>query len=291
LNKENQQSTKQVVTKIQDREIKREEIKNECLGCDNPIVLQEFGKFSLKLSEEGNKSIECSESDLVSSASMKYKLECYKRQSENYRFSDQPLKQIDVKTYGNGKQNSSRAVMVVMCASSQMSINDLRALLPMIERQVSRKHAYDLAIFHEDFSTDLMDELASHIKSSKLHFVKIEFSIPKNLQIVSKFAPRLMAHFTNNAQAEPIPYFHTHLHGLLLYNKRKNLGYYHMCRFYAGAGLMLPFFDKYDWMLRFDTDMEIQNPMVDYMEEFETAGKQYGFYQDFLDGGDFVEDL
>jgi hypothetical protein len=178
-----------------------------------------------------------------------------------------------------------------LSASTDESINDLKRILPKINEFVLRKNLYDLAIFHEDFSDKLMLDLSAYITYSKLHFVKIEFSLPVNLKPISKFAPLLVSHFTNNANAKPLPNYHTHLHGLLLYGKRKSFGYYHMCRFFSGAAYMLPFFDKYEWMMRFDTDMDIRGYMPDYFSEFEKSGKEYGYYLDFTDGGDVVEGL
>ncbi|CAM9775056.1 unnamed protein product, partial [Choristocarpus tenellus] len=71
-------------------------------------------------------------------------------------------------------------------------------------------------------------------------------------------------HFTGHPKSVPIPLFHSHLHGLLPYSKRGNFGYFHMCRFFAGAGFKLPFFDDYDYYLRFDSDSRCQHTLPDF---------------------------
>ncbi|CAM9689269.1 unnamed protein product [Discosporangium mesarthrocarpum] len=124
-----------------------------------------------------------------------------------------------------------------------------------------------------------------------MHFVKVEFKLPYWLEPLSLATPLMVKHFTDHPSSRPIRRFHMHLHGLLPYSKRGSFGYFHMCRFFAGAGFVLPFFDDYDYYFRLDSDSSCSKDMPDFFKRMESSGEVYLYDKVFKDAADVVEGL
>mmetsp|Transcript_27865 Transcript_27865/g.43921 ORF Transcript_27865/g.43921 Transcript_27865/m.43921 type:complete len:215 (-) Transcript_27865:33-677(-) len=64
-----------------------------------------------------------------------------------------------------------------------------------------------------------------------------------------------------------------------------------MCRFFAGAAFMLPFFDEYDWYWRLDTDNMCSGSIEDLFSTMVKKGKVYAYQNEGVDSGDYAEGM
>jgi hypothetical protein len=257
----------------------------------DPIVKRELGdEARLLTAKPANSDKKCPS---ISTATLVYDPECYAAQRLQYEFSDEPLRQVNVTTFekiGHPEGRNFTGVIVIMCSSVPRDVESLKSLLKRVDRMMLQSFSYPVAIFHENFTTEMMEDIANLV-SATIHFVQIEFKIPANLEPISKYEPILVKHWTNNHAAMPFRKFHTHLHGLVYYNKRQSMGYYHMCRFFAGAGYKLPFFDQFDMVMRLDSDSDIVGRLPDYFQKMKEQNRRYLYSKEFIDGGDVTAGL
>eukprot|EP00475_Leptophrys_vorax_P033962 TRINITY_DN54263_c0_g1_i1.p1 TRINITY_DN54263_c0_g1~~TRINITY_DN54263_c0_g1_i1.p1 ORF type:complete len:594 (-),score=135.62 TRINITY_DN54263_c0_g1_i1:60-1841(-) len=261
----------------------------------DPIVLRELGDEAslLKVVTKDIAAEKRSKCPPISTATLVYDPECYALQRDSYEFSSEPLEQLNVTTFSKLPHPSgkvAKGVIVIMCSNVNDDILNLKRILRRLDSMMFPTNPYPVAVFHENFTDEMMDDMQNCVRST-IHFVQIAFKIPANLEPISKFEPILVKHWTNNGAAVPFKNFHTHLHGLVYYNKRKSMGYYHMCRFFAGAGYTLPFFDNFDFVMRLDSDSDILGRLPDYFEKMVQQNKSYLYNKDFIDGGDVTAGL
>eukprot|EP00823_Brevimastigomonas_motovehiculus_P000062 TRINITY_DN10166_c0_g1_i1.p1 TRINITY_DN10166_c0_g1~~TRINITY_DN10166_c0_g1_i1.p1 ORF type:complete len:422 (-),score=9.94 TRINITY_DN10166_c0_g1_i1:154-1419(-) len=209
--------------------------------------------------------------------------------------ADGSLRQLEetvVRNTSTMRRPPHKGVVVYMCTSLPEDLGRLKGSLRSLDSSFCRGNPdYPVAIFHEDFTLPIMNDLQDHI-TCIIHFVKIAFDIPSFIK------PKLSDAVVEIKHRIPNPRhptgFHTHLHGLRPYNKRSAqypFGYYHMCRFYAGAGIRLPFFDRFDWYWRLDSDSSCHGTIDDPFDFMERNNKDYGYLREAQDGGDVVEGL
>ncbi|CAN0184440.1 unnamed protein product [Ascophyllum nodosum] len=213
---------------------------------------------------------------------------CYDEMRKEYQFGT-PLRQVGVVTVGGNKEvkASPRGVVTLMSTSRSDDIMNLKKALRALSKNFLRKHAYPVAIIHEDFSTHLMESLRGSVPVP-IHFVEVEFKLPDWMEPLSWIYPLAVKHFTGHPSSKPVVGFHSDMHGMLPYVKRGSFGYFHMCRFFGGAGYMLPFFDDFDFYLRIDSDSVCDRPLPDYFRKLEEADADYAYDSTFLDYGEKV---
>lgn len=215
--------------------------------------------------------------------------ECYWQAQKRYEFGE-PLEQVEVIAMGPERNDSSllRGIIVIMSTSHPSDLYSLKTALTRLQTSFLHSHAYPVAIVHEDFTEGIMKDLCSYV-STRLHFLEVRFRIPQWLEEVSNNVPRIVRHW---------PYPHaptglTHMHGLIPYGKRESFGYYHMCRFFAGAGFMLPFFNDYDWYMRLDTDSWCNTKSFDgdIFKQMVAHNKTYAYWEGSFESGQEAEGL
>lgn len=178
--------------------------------------------------------------------------------ADDFLSDDAPLRQLEVTSvhptraeYAWGPTTAQRAVLVYMCTSDAEDVRDLTQSLAAIESSFVQHYDYPVAIFHEDYDRALMERVQAAAPLVFIYFVRIRFQLPKHLRPLEADGVRTVRHVIPNPE-HPTG-FHEHEHGLRPYVKRANkypYGYQHMCRFFSGAGFMLPFFDAFDWYVR-----------------------------------------
>eukprot|EP01126_Amoeba_proteus_P045826 TRINITY_DN5151_c0_g2_i2.p1 TRINITY_DN5151_c0_g2~~TRINITY_DN5151_c0_g2_i2.p1 ORF type:complete len:331 (-),score=63.06 TRINITY_DN5151_c0_g2_i2:51-1043(-) len=166
-----------------------------------------------------------------------------------------------------------------MSTSISWDIDDLTLLFKHLTQLVLPKFPYPVAVIHEDFTKELMEKLVKPFVTP-IHFVKIIFRIPSFYKPVLDYEPIFVRHH-NEEGKEP----HVHVHGLVYFAKRNTLGYYHMCRFYSGFGLLLPFFDQFDYFWRFDSNQRHLEgkPVVDFIDRLVREKKKYFYHVSFIE--------
>ncbi|CAM9091402.1 unnamed protein product, partial [Hapterophycus canaliculatus] len=215
---------------------------------------------------------------------------CYDTMRKGFVFGE-PLRQLEVRTIGAGKATrSSLGVVTYMSTSLPGDLRQLHMSLDALSKAFLVENPYPVAIFHEDFPAVLMERLGDRVPVP-IHFVKVAFKLPDWMEPLSRVYPLAVKHFTGHPRSEPLVGFHSEMRGLLPYVKRDSFGYFHMCRFFAGAGYMLPFFDDFDFYLRLDSDSRCRIELPDYFSALEEAGADYAFDSTFLDYGDKVQGL
>jgi hypothetical protein len=220
---------------------------------------------------------------------------------DDYSSDEAPLRQLEVAsvntkraTYEWGKSTKQKGVLVYMCTSDPEDIQQLRDSLTAISQSFTSLYDYPIAIFHEDFTPALMRRVQEVAPDTFIYFVKIRFQLPKHLHPLLKLGTKTVRHRIPNPQ-HPTGW-HEHEHGLKPYVKRAEnypFGYQHMCRFFSGAGFLLPFFDAFDWYWRLDSDT-ICNGRAEYdvFDRLSACGFEYSHLGPlFGDGGDVVEGL
>lgn len=221
---------------------------------------------------------------------------------DDYTTEDAPLLQLAVQSFSSRgpefqfdpTKHKQKGVIAYMCTSDPEDIQQLKDSLRAIDSSFTSIYDYPIAIFHEDYSEALMRELQSLIPKTFLYFVKIRFRLPIWLRDVEKQGVKMVKH--RIPQPEHPTGYHEHEHGLRPWNKRAGrypYGYQHMCRFFSGAGFMLPFFDQFDWYWRLDSDTVCNGrAKFDIFDHLASCGKEYAYLAPvFGDGGDVVENL
>ena len=175
--------------------------------------------------------------------------------ADDYESDDAPLRQLEVAsvhptraTYEWGPTTAQRGVLTYMCTSDPEDVRELMVSLAAIQASFVRHYDYPVAIFHEDYDRELMGRVQAAAPLVFIYFVKIRFQLPAHLRPLEAEGVRDVRHVIPNP--EHATGFHEHQHGLRPYVKRAAkypYGYQHMCRFFSGAGFLLPFFDAFDW--------------------------------------------
>lgn len=208
-----------------------------------------------------------------------------------------PLEQLEVRTIKEEDPPSTkhRGVIAVMCTSLDKDIKDLKGALKQIAGSFVNKHHYPVAVVHEDFSEKLMRQVQDAAPSVYLYFVKVRFKVPTHLQPhYHEGAKKTVMHWTGHKSSTPHVGYHTHEHGLNPWNKRQGsypFGYQHMCRFYAGAGFLLPFFAAFDYYMRLDSDSSCTGNIEDVFDKLDRENLDYLWNMEKNEGGDVVEGL
>ncbi|CAM9651713.1 unnamed protein product, partial [Laminaria digitata] len=212
---------------------------------------------------------------------------CYGVMREGYSFGEPLRQQVAVVTMGGDRnvKTSPRGVVTYMSTSREEDLRQLRKSLEALSKNFLQRHAYPVAIVHEDFSAGVMEELKDLVPVP-IHFVKVAFKLPDWMEPLSWIQPLAVKYFTGHPSAKPLVHYHSEVRGMLPYVKRSSFGYFHMCRFFGGAGFMLPFFDSFDYYLRLDSDSLCDKPMTDYFAQLHETGADYAFASNFLDFGD-----
>eukprot|EP00904_Undaria_pinnatifida_P008161 jgi/Undpi1/4475/HiC_scaffold_17.g07829.m1 len=216
---------------------------------------------------------------------------CYDAAREGYSFGE-PLRQVEVVTLGGDRKvkESPLGVVTYMSTSRDEDLNLLRKSLEALSRNFLRRYPYPVAIVNEDFEAEIMKELVGLVPVP-VHFVKVAFKLPDWMEPLSWIQPLAIKYFTGHPKAKPLVHHHSEVRGMLPYVKRSSFGYFHMCRFFGGAGFMLPFFDDFDYYLRLDSDSLCDKPMTDYFAKVHDSGADYAFASTFLDFGDKAQGL
>ncbi|CAM9458015.1 unnamed protein product [Ectocarpus sp. 4 AP-2014] len=216
---------------------------------------------------------------------------CYDEMRKEFVFGE-PLRQLEVVTMGEKKlvKDSPRGVVTYMSTSRTDDITALTQSLQTLSKSFLAQHPYPVAIIHEDFTTDLMKKIRGMVPVP-IHFVKVAFKLPDWMEPLSWIYPLAVKQFTGHPKSEPVVGYHSEMRGLLPYVKRGGFGYFHMCRFFAGAGYMLPFFDDFDFYFRLDSDSLCARPIPDHFSALEDAGADYAFGSTFLDYGGKTQGL
>lgn len=221
--------------------------------------------------------------------------------SDDYTSDEAPLRQLEVTSVNKyrskfewGPTTKQKGILVYMCTSEPEDIQQLQQSLSAIQSSFISHYDYPIAIFHEDFSTELQDAVQASAETTFIYFVKIRFQLPKHLKPLEGLGIEKVRHRIPNPQ-HPTG-FHEHEHGLRPYVKRAAkypYGYQHMCRFFSGAGFMLPFFDAFDWYWRLDSDTVCHgHASHDIFDHLSSCGLEYSYLAPiFGDGGDVVEGL
>lgn len=204
----------------------------------------------------------------------------------------------------------ARVVIAVMCTTFEADLIDLKRSLELLNGALGPDLARTpVAVFHEDMNHTHFRELqaasagrttASSARGSAqrsspgildLRFVRIAFELPAQVQALARSGSRWVRHWTGNMRAR-LPGWRTHRHGVLPYRKRGTFGYYHMCRFWAGAGFALPFFDEFGYVMRIDSDSTCTMRLPPALFATMAAeGVHYMFAVEGSDGGDVIEGL
>lgn len=180
-------------------------------------------------------------------------------------------------------------LMVIMSTSLREDLQRLQSLLRRLNGGFWTRFHYPMAIVHEDFDAGRRAELQKLASNTDLIFVQIAFELDlERFPIANATTLYTVKHRIPNPE-HPTGW-HIHEHGLKPF-KRGNLGYQHMCRFFGGAGYLLPFFDGYEYVWRLDTDSQCQPNLGDAFAELVGRGGVYGWNLEKRDGGDVVEGL
>ena len=191
-------------------------------------------------------------------------------------------------------------VRVVMTTSNA---GDLGHLCLLLKRLPSSWRAYPIAVVHEGLLdreiTRLRDCLSASQPTATAHFVHVRFRIPQSLLNSANEKAKLAVDASyvgkDFRQAGPaendLPGFRLRISGLAPYGKRFSFGYYAMCRFFAGHGYLLPFFDKYEYVMRMDTDSRCGGSGADPIDSLAMANKTYAYNKMFEDVDFVVEGL
>jgi hypothetical protein len=147
-----------------------------------------------------------------------------------------PLRQLSVDVVNTFRQqhawSASTGVRGVVAYLSRLDdVPELTLSLQILAQTYLNDYDYPVAIFHEDFTQKIMQDVQAAVPRIFIYFVRIEFNIPSYIQkMINSGVP------------------------MTTWKKGKGFGYSHMCRFFAGAVFRLPFFDAFDYYFRMDTD-------------------------------------
>lgn len=153
--------------------------------------------------------------------------------------------------------------IVYLVRTSEKDIQDFLESITSLENYFLCKNQSEIVCFHENSFLKHINYINSKIKLN-IRYIEIEFSIPesnKNLNI-----PEFYPHPTHGNG--PIAYGHPGF----------NLGYRHMCRFFAGEVFKNKILDEYKFIMRMDTDSRIlKNVEYNVFEYMNINNKYYGF--------------
>lgn len=169
--------------------------------------------------------------------------------------------------------------IIYLVRTSEKDIEDFLESLSSLQQYFLPKNKAEVLCFHENSLSKYLPYINSKINLN-IKFIEIEFSIPefnKNLNI-----PEFYPHPTHGNG--PIAYGHPGF----------DLGYRHMCRFFAGEIFKNKNLNEYRFIMRMDTDSRIlKNVDYNVFEYMDINNKYYGFISDAvqLDNPKVCEDL
>jgi hypothetical protein len=215
-----------------------------------------------------------------------------------------PLRQLDVQRFGpvpaTPEPSAERGAVAVMTTNTTQDLADLEKALRYLGRAMAANMGgTPLLIIHEDLSPSQMARVhaaAAGASIADIRFVRVAFQLPPVVRWASACVPdagKWVRHWTGNMRAS-LPGWRTHRHGPKPYSKRGGThpyGYFHMCRFWAGAGFELPALAQFDYVMRIDTDSACTQQLPDVFATMRRKGAVYAYAKDAADGGDVVEGL
>lgn len=143
-----------------------------------------------------------------------------------------------------------KAAIVYMTRSTSRDLHDLQLSLQSLDIYFNDRFQYPVIVFHEDLTPEMQRGLES-VTRSRLSFVKLEFEFPAHLK-PQEIPERILGRF--------------------------NLGYRHMCRFFAGQIFLHPALREYDWYWRLDTDSFLRGRVsYDVFDHMTTNDYWYGY--------------
>ena len=143
-----------------------------------------------------------------------------------------------------------KATIVYLTRSTESDIRDLKKSLKLLDLHYNDQFHYPVLIFHEDLSNGLKAELQNATRSA-LTFAELHFELPAFLK-KSEVPEKILGRF--------------------------NVGYRHMCRFFAGLIFEHPALAGFDWYWRLDTDSFLRgNVAYDVFQFMEAGDLWYGY--------------
>jgi len=212
---------------------------------------------------------------------------------EKFDFPYDGIRQLEVRCWVDKCENWKRFrdIIIIMSTSTRSDLRDLEKLMSSLGTHLE-DHYLPLAIVHEDWDKSLQHKF-QNLTMQPIYYVKVQFWVP-NATVELLPQPYKVRHFTGHPGSSDG--YHEHTHGLNKdnWNKRKDsyaFGYHHMCRFWTFPGLVLPFFQTFEYYMRLDTDSNCRRLDDNYFDLMRIKKWKYMFNLEKEDGGEVVDGL
>ena len=151
----------------------------------------------------------------------------------------------------------TNSVIVYLVRNTKRDIKDLKKSLHLLDINFNDRFNYPVVIFHENFTDTIINNIRSHTNSYMM-FEKITFEIPN---------------FLNKLDIPKYVYIDDSP-----YSAGFNIGYRHMCRFFAGMMYNQPILKDFDYYWRLDTHSYILKPIkYNVFEYMMNNNFEYGY--------------
>jgi len=153
--------------------------------------------------------------------------------------------------------DNRKCVILYLVRNSKRDIKDLKKSLHLLDINFNDKYHYPVFIFHENFTYTIMNDIQNHTLSN-IFFQQITFNVPD---------------FLNKNEVPEYVYIDDSPYSIGF-----NIGYRHMCRFFAGMIYNQSILKDFDYYWRLDAHSYILKSIeYDIFKYMEDNNFEYGY--------------